>query len=254
MATQAGEIVAITGGSITGITDIAVSDGGTGASDVATARQNLGLEIGVDVQAYDADLADLADGELSASKVQYAITSEGTSGQVWTSDGDGAGDWVANSAASDIDGLSDAKVGGDNFTGSLIVGHETTGTLNNAQYNTGVGLATLDAITTGDYNTAIGFSALSANTTGVSNTASGFNALFTNTTGARNTATGYRSLHTSTSIPFQTPASSGAPKPARPVLDPQIKFLSCDLVTNSWTHSINCRVISNPSMLLKFYL
>ena len=301
IATQAADNVAITGGSITGITDIAVSDGGTGASDVATARQNLGLEIGVDVQAYDADLADLADGELSASKVQYAITSEGTSGQVWTSDGDGAGDWgspagltgagstidsedltvsralvsnasgkvevsdvtstelsyldgvtsalqtqldakqaadedltdladgtlsaskvenneyfitaagtsgqvwtsdgdgagdwVANSAASDIDGLSDAKAGGDNFTGSLIVGHETTGTLNNAQYNTGVGLATLDAITTGDYNTAIGFSALSANTTGVSNTASGFNALFTNTTGTRNTATGYRSLY-----------------------------------------------------------
>ena len=47
----------------------------------------------MDVQAYDADLADLADGELSASKVQYAITSEGTSGQVWTSDGDGAGAW-----------------------------------------------------------------------------------------------------------------------------------------------------------------
>jgi hypothetical protein len=301
IATQAADNVAITGGSITDITDIAVADGGTGASDVATARQNLGLEIGVDVQAYDADLADLADGELSASKVQFAITSEGTSGQVWTSNGDGAGDWgspagltgagstidsedlavsralvsnasgkvevsdvtstelsyldgvtsavqtqldakqaadddltdladgtlsasrvenneyfitaagtsgqvwtsdgdgagswVANSAASDIDGLSDAKAGGDNFTGSLIVGHETTGTLNNAKYNTGVGLETLDAITTGDYNTAIGFSALSANTTGVSNTAGGFNALYTNTTGTRNTATGYRTLY-----------------------------------------------------------
>ena len=93
IATQAADNVAITGGSITAITDIAVADGGTGASDVSTARQNLGLEIGVDIQAYDADLADLADGELSASKVQYAITSEGTSGQVWTSDGDGTGDW-----------------------------------------------------------------------------------------------------------------------------------------------------------------
>ena len=93
IATQAADNVAITGGSITAITDIAVADGGTGASDVSTARQNLGLEIGVDIQAYDADLADLADGELSASKVQYAIISEGTSGQVWTSDGDGTGDW-----------------------------------------------------------------------------------------------------------------------------------------------------------------
>ena len=94
IATQASDNVSITGGSLTDIEDIAVADGGTGASDVTTARSNLGLEIGVDIQAYDADLEDLAeDGILSASKVQYAITSEGSSGQVWTSDGDGTGVW-----------------------------------------------------------------------------------------------------------------------------------------------------------------
>ena len=60
IATQGSGAVTITGGSITGITDLAVLDGGTGASDQAGARTNLGLVIGTNVQAWDANLDQIA--------------------------------------------------------------------------------------------------------------------------------------------------------------------------------------------------
>jgi hypothetical protein len=59
--------------SITGT--LAVSDGGTGGTSSSAARTNLGLAIGSDVQAHDADLDNLSGCQSGASAALAALTS-----------------------------------------------------------------------------------------------------------------------------------------------------------------------------------
>ncbi len=72
---DAGNVI-ISGGTISGITDVAIADGGTGASSAADARANLGLAIGTDVQAYSAALTSIAGLATSADQFIYTTAAD----------------------------------------------------------------------------------------------------------------------------------------------------------------------------------
>ena len=135
-----------------GGTDVAVADGGTGASDAGTARTNLGLVIGTNVQAQDAGLQDIAGLAVTDSNI---IVGDGTNwvaetgATARTSLGLTIGTDVQayNAALADIVGLA--------LTDSnIIVGDGTNWVAESgATARTSLGLGTTDAVsfTNGDF-------------------------------------------------------------------------------------------------------
>jgi hypothetical protein len=87
------------------------------------------------------------------------------------------------------------KQEGTNFTGSLLVGHSTSGTLNAAQYNVGVGLTALDALTSGDNNVAVGWNAGTAIDDGQGNVHIGRNSGLVNQGGEYNVSIGQSCMY-----------------------------------------------------------
>ena len=77
-------------------------------------------------------------------------------------------------------------------TSSIMFGDTTTGTIDAANYNTGLGVDIFASLTTGDSNVAIGYGALKTEDTNSENTAVGAEALMTQNGADGNTAVGFR--------------------------------------------------------------
>ena len=129
----------INGGVISGITDLAIADGGTGASTASGARTNLGLAIGSDVQAYDAALASIAGLATASGQLLYTTASDTYGTTTITAAGRDLLDDTDATAQRTTLGLGNIALG----TGTWTNGSSVSGT------NTGDQTITLSGVITG---------------------------------------------------------------------------------------------------------
>jgi len=232
--------VAITGGSITGITDLSITDGGTGASDAATARANLGAA----ASGANSDITSLS-----------GLTTPLSKGQGGTGNTTGDAATLSGYSPSLTPAVNDIPVvaGRPNMGNFIITGiHPATSATLTSNISSGYAMingyvvftpttshtytASSDTYIFLDQNGNFTFSAVAngaaapskpANTVGVAkvvtdataitsvvyasnNTANGANALYYNTTGYYNTASGVSALHNNTTGNYNTASGANA--------------------------------------------
>jgi hypothetical protein len=204
---------AIAAASLTLTTDLAIADGGTGASSAGAALTALGAAASganSDITSLTGLTTDLTvaqggtgAGTFTANGILYGngtgaigATAVGTATHVLTSNGAGVAPTfqAAAAGATDIDGLSDALTNSSGATIGLGTGAlaNDDGSANN---NTALGYNALNLATTAAFNTAVGYQAMDSMTTSFGySTAVGYQALSAATTGSGNTALGHTAL------------------------------------------------------------
>ena len=178
---------------------VPIANGGTGATTVATARTNLG--------AFSSSGGTIS----GATTIQGNLTLKTASSNYGCKINFGDGDYVHLYEVSDdkleIKASNIDFVVSGNITknGAAFGGRETKDAVNNVmvgagtgENNTALGANTLQNNTTGHTNIAVGKSALYKNTTGYRNMCVGYMALFDNTSGYSNTAIGDCALGSNT--------------------------------------------------------
>jgi hypothetical protein len=179
------------------------NDGLTNATVIganATATESNTIQMG------DGNITKLiTSGKLVSGTITYPNT-DGTSGQVLTTNGSGTLSWANASSASTgvpyTGATSAVNLGAYDLTvNGLKIGKGN----NSSSANTALGVSALNANAVGaNNNTAIGYNAAVANTSGAYNTANGAYALNSNTSGFYNTANGYYAATGITTGAFNT--------------------------------------------------